>query len=278
MSKKIKFFLRFLRFYWNAQTSYRIHSPFVFEFAREILDDQRTFYAFPVLERLRSSLLRNRTTVEITDYGAGSKVKRGDERSIRELVKHSATSPFFCRVLFKTINAYQPLNALELGTSVGISSLYQAAGLGTGGRLITLEGCPEIARIAAENIEMADVHNIDLRVGTFAETLVPALKDLQRLDYVFIDGNHRRVPTLEYFETCLLYAHETSIFVLDDIHWSEEMEAAWQTIQQHPRVSLTIDLFACGLVFFRPQNKTKLHYQLVANRYKPWQMGFFRAR
>lgn len=277
MLQKIKMLKRFLRFFWNAQTSYRLHSPFVFQFAQEILDDQRTYYAFPVLERLRQTLLHNRTKIMITDHGAGSKVESGNQRSIRQLVKYSASSPFYCQVLFKTINSYQPLNILELGTSVGISSLYQAAGLGTGGRLITLEGCPQIAKIAAENMDMVDAKNIELRVGTFEKTLIPALEDLKQLDYVFIDGNHRKEPTLAYFETCLKHAHRESIFVFDDIHWSDGMEAAWKTIQEHPQVTLTIDLFSCGLVFFRPQNKTKLHYQLVPTRWKPWQMGFFRT-
>lgn len=278
MLQKIKLLIRFLHFYWNAQTSYRLHSPFIFQFAREILDDQRMFYAFPVIERLRKSLKRNRTKLTVTDHGAGSKIQNDKQRSVRQLVKYSASSPFYCQVLFKTINAYQPLNILELGTSVGISSLYQAAGLGTGGRLITLEGCPQIAQVAKENIEMVDAQNIELRVGRFEDTLVPALEELKRLDYVFIDGNHREKPTIEYFETCLQYAHEASIFVFDDIHWSEGMEAAWRYIQQHSKVTMSIDLFSCGLVFLRTQNKTKLHYQLVPTRWKPWQMGFFRAK
>ncbi|MFK7936810.1 MAG: O-methyltransferase [Saprospiraceae bacterium] len=276
--QKLQFLLRFLRFFWRAQTSYRLHSPFIFEFAAEILDDRRIYYAFSPLEKLRQGLLKNHNKLTITDHGAGSRVNDSNQRSIRQITSYSVSSPFFCRVLFKVINKYQPLRSLELGTSVGVSSLYQAAGLGTNGKLITLEGCPQIASIAQQNFAHFSAYPIDLRIGTFSETLIPALQDLEGLDYVFIDGNHRLKPTVEYFETCLQYAHENSIFVFDDIHWSKEMEAAWQQVQQHPKVTLTIDLFSCGLVFLRTEHKTKMHYQLVPNRWKPWQMGFFRAR
>lgn len=278
MIQKLQFLIRFLRFFAAAQTSYRLHSPFVYEFATEILDDQRTYYAFPLLERLRRKLLRDNTLLTITDHGAGSRITDKRQRSVRQLTQYSASTPFFCCVLFKTINKYQPLHVLELGTSVGLSSLYQAMALGKGGKLITLEGCPQIAKVAQRNFQDVGVRGAALRIGTFEATLQQALDDLERLDYVFIDGNHRKQPTIDYFSQCLQYAHEHSVFVFDDIHWSEEMEAAWQHVQQHPSVTLTIDLFSCGLVFFRTEHKTKAHYQLVPTRWKPWQMGFFRAK
>jgi predicted O-methyltransferase YrrM len=87
------------------------------------------------------------------------------------------------------------------------------------------------------------------------------LNSLPKLDLVFFDGNHQKVPTLDYFHHCLTKAHENSIFIFDDIHWSSEMDEAWQQIQGHEQVSLTIDLFQFGLVFFR-KGIAKQHFTL----------------
>lgn len=276
MREQLQLIFRFLRFYWHATTSYRVHSPFVFRFTQEILDDKRTYYAFPMLEQLRRRLLKDSRTIQITDYGAGSKMQKGNTRSVKRLAKYSASSPLYCQVLFKMINLYQPKKLLELGTSLGVSTLYQAAALRRDAHLISIEGCPNIANLAKENFKKLGAHNIDLRVGAFEEQLARAIRDLKTLDYVFIDGNHRKEPTIAYFEQCLKHANEQSVFVFDDIHWSVGMEAAWESIKAHPEVRLTIDLFHFGLVFFRKENPVKEHYLLVPNAWKPWVMGFFR--
>lgn len=276
MREQLQFIFRFLRFYWQATTSYRVHSPFVFRFTQEVLDDNRMFYAFPMIENLRRHLLGDTRTLQITDYGAGSKVQKGNHRTVKKIAKYSASSPFYCQILFKTINLYQPKKLLELGTSLGVSTLYQAAALRRFAHFVSIEGCPNIAQLAKENFNEMGANNIDLRIGQFTDQLDTAIQELGTLDYVFIDGDHREASTLAYFEECLAHAHEKSIFVFDDIHWSSDMESAWEKIKAHPRVRLTIDLFHFGLVFFRKENPVKEHYLLVPSRWKPWIMGFFR--
>jgi predicted O-methyltransferase YrrM len=139
--------------------------------------------------------------------------------------------------------------------------------------LHTLEGCPNIAAEAARNFKKFKAKNIHQYVGHFDSTLPQALQDLGSLDYVFIDGNHQKAPTLHYFETCLQYSHNNTVLVIDDINWSEDMQAAWQAIQQHPQVTLSIDLFVMGLVFLRTE-QPKQHLSLIPSAYKPWQRGF----
>ena len=104
--------------------------------------------------------------------------------------------------------------------------------------------------------------NIQLVEGNFDHTLDQVLKSTTPFDFVFIDGNHRLEPTVRYFNQILPNLHANSIVVLDDIHWSKEMEQAWETIQQHPAVSLTIDLFFIGIVFFRAEQKEKEHFTI----------------
>jgi len=160
-----------------------------------------------------------------------------------------------------------------MGTSLGISTLYQATAVRSA-KVITLEGCPQISAIARENFRWLGTNNVELMTGDFAGTLPKALDKIKCLDYAFFDGNHRKVPTLEYFEKALEYAHEDSIFVFDDIYWSDEMREAWEEIKANPKVTLTIDLFYVGIVFFRKENSEKEHFTLIDSWKKPWAVGF----
>ena len=159
-----------------------------------------------------------------------------------------------------------------MGTSLGISSLYQAYAA-RDSKMLSLEGCPSTAGIARSNFERLKMRNIQLRVGEFGTTLPLAIKELGAVDYVFFDGNHRKEPTLKYFEQCLTHANADSVFVFDDIYWSTEMIEAWEAIKQHPKVTLSLDLFFLGIVFFRNEQKQKEHFKLLPSRWKPFGIG-----
>lgn len=270
--KRFQILIRFLKYYFKAQTKYNIHSPFVFDFAENVLDDNRWFYAFTEVEEMRALLKTEKIPLEISDYGAGSQVSSRKTRTISSLTKHSATSPVFCRILFRLIQFYKPETLLELGTSMGVSTLYQAYA-SRSSTLITIEGCPVISEQAEENFELMEVDNIEVVTGKFEDQLPKVLERLDSLDYVFVDGNHRKEPTIQYFEWCLGKANEQSVFVFDDIHWSLEMESAWREIQNHPKVTLSIDLFFFGIVFFRKEFKTKQHFTIIKSWWKPWEIG-----
>ncbi len=275
MQEKFRQLIRLLRWYFRAKTQFNIHSPFLFNFSQKVLEDDRVFYAFRDLEILRKILKDDRTVLKIKDYGAGSLVSDEKKRSIRSLVKYSATMPLYCRYLFRIINEYKPATMLELGTSVGISTLYQSRAA-MDAKFITIEGDPGIAQVAEKNFRRMRAHNIRQYVGTFEEKLVPALEELKRLDYAFIDGNHREKPTVEYFETCLKYAHDDSIFIFDDIHWTEGMERAWEKIIAHPRVTLSVDMYYFGIIFFKKEFTEKRDVAVIKSTWKPWITGFFK--
>ncbi|MEO1261626.1 MAG: class I SAM-dependent methyltransferase [Bacteroidota bacterium] len=268
----LKHLIRFLKYYFRAKTIYDVHSPFVYEFAEQVVEDDRWYYAFDEIEVVRNYMLKDKRKISIKDLGAGSQVENKQERTIASLAKHSANQPFVCQLLFKIVNLYKPLNMLELGTSLGISTQYQAAA-SLNGNMITIEGCPNTAHLAAGNFQLLKAENIKILKGNFDEKLSGVLNEIKKVDYVFFDGNHREKPTVSYFEKCLEYTHEESVFVFDDIHWSDGMEAAWDTIKKHPRVKLTVDLFFFGVVFFRKENKVKEHYTLIPWSWKPWRIG-----
>ncbi len=266
---------QFLRFFWQADTVYRVHSPFVFAFVKAVLEDRRWFYAFSRVEPVRAAMLQNYNTIEVEDYGAGSQVVKGKKRKISEIAANSLSPKHTCQRLFRIVNFLQPKTILELGTSLGISTLYMAQALNTA-QVLTIEGSPAIAKLAKKNFNQLSAKNIELKVGQFESQLAGALEKLGQLDLVYLDGNHRYTPTLAYFEQCLEKAHAGTVFILDDIYWSAEMLKAWEELKAHPRVTLSIDLYFQGLLFLREDAASKQHFKLVPKRWKPWVMGFLR--
>lgn len=264
----------FLKYYFRAKTKYDIHSPFVADLMQNVIEDDRNFYIFSSIITLRARLALNKKTIEIIDHGAGSMVTSSNQRQIREIVKYSAIPPFAGKMLFRLVNWHKPKTLLELGTSLGISTLYQIAAA-QHAKFITIEGCPNTATYAQDNLNYFNYNHVKLLQGVFQQELPNALKELSKLDYLFLDGDHRGVSSKEYFKSCLPFAHENSLFVIADIYWSKEMTQAWQEMVQHPKVKLSIDLYYFGLLFFRTEQKEKEHFTLIKAKYKPWRMGFF---
>jgi predicted O-methyltransferase YrrM len=265
------FLQRFLRFYRGARTVYDVHSPFVTDLIRHILEDERQFYPFAEIENLRSRLLRSPEKIRISDHGAGSKVQPTKTRKVASLARHGAIDRQTGRQLFKLVHHYEPKHILELGACLGISTLYLAKA-SPGSRVITLEGCPNTARLAGEHYASLDCKNITRVEGTFKDKLEETLGSLPSLDLLFLDGDHRGHATLDYVNTCLAKAGPGSIFILADIHWTGDMEKAWERIRALPQVTLSIDLFQIGLLFFDPAIREKTHYRLVRWRWKPWRI------
>lgn len=248
-----------------------VHSPFVYEFCEKILEDKRHFYAFSELDYLRKELKNNNHSVEVNDFGAGSHVLKKRKKLIRNLAETSATRPFFAKLLFRMTVFYQPKRILELGTSLGVGTLYFSKG-SEKAEVYTIEGCPNVAEWSNQHFKWAKAKNIKLTVGQFDDQLPKVLDYLPGVDLVFIDGNHRYAPTIDYFEQCLAKTNENSIIIFDDIYWSDGMVKAWDEIKKHPAVTQSVDLHQFGIVFFRNEFKAKEHWKLVPLQWKPWRV------
>jgi len=247
--KNIRFVVRYIIYYLKANTRHDIHSPFVFDFVNKILRDKQQYPLFKQIEGIRKEMLHKHNYIEFTEIGAGIN-KNIFKKRVDKIVQYSAKSSKYAQLLYKLVKYFKPETILEFGTSSGISTMYLAAAVPQS-KLITMEGNSAIAKLAEKNFNQLSLHNIELMIGDFDEVLPKVLKKIDRLDFVFFDGNHRKEPTIRYFNQCLKLAHNDTIFVFDDIHWSEEMENAWKYIQSHPQVSVSIDLFLLGLVFFK---------------------------
>lgn len=256
---------RYLNHYATALNSrgHGIHSPFVYSFVRNLLMDNRSYPEYGQVEALRKTLLADQTLINITDFGAGSgsSGKRHQPRSIATIAKTAAKPVRLGQLLFRSVRYFQPQSILELGSSLGITTSYLAAAA-PNTNLISIEGDPALAALAGRNLRQGGFQQARIMTGTFEEVLPEALSSFGKLDFVFLDGNHRLDPTLGYLRQILPFTHPGTVLVFDDIHWSGEMEAAWQQIQQNPAVTGTIDLFFLGFVFFRREFQQRQHFPI----------------
>ncbi|SHI55594.1 Methyltransferase domain-containing protein [Hymenobacter daecheongensis DSM 21074] len=269
--------LSYIRFLLRSGNAHGLHSPFVFGLYTRVIDSQHdAAAAYAPIEARRQALRQNPAIITVRDFGAGSHTGAGRQRRLRDIARTAAKPRQFGQLLFRLVQHFQPKVVLELGTSLGLTTAYLAAA-NAQAQVVTFEGCPQTAAVARQTFVGLGLTNIELVEGNLDETLAPTLTALPGpLDFAFFDGNHRYEPTVRYFEQCLPYRTDQSVFILDDIHWSAEMARAWRTIKQHPEVMLTIDLFFIGLVFFR-KNQPKQHFTLrfdnvmdkLLNRVKP---------
>jgi predicted O-methyltransferase YrrM len=222
------------------------------------LNDHCAYPAYAKIEGLRRRLLRDRTLLTIEDMGAGPARAATRNRSVASIARRAAKPPHLGQLLFRIARHYQPATVVELGTSLGLSAAYLAGGVSYA-RVFTLEGAPAVAEAADRNLRSLGL-DVTVVTGDFDETLLPLLGRLPPVELAFVDGNHRREPTLRYFDMLLRHSARSAALIFDDIHWSEEMEAAWTTIKNDPRVYLTIDLFFIGIVFLRDEFKVRQEF------------------
>ena len=265
---------RYLSYYSKAVTAYQVHSPAVYDFITEVMDQDREYYKFDEIEYLRELYLKSKDSIPFVELGAGSKKLSGNTRPIAQIAKTSLSPIKTCRILFNTVKFYNCKNILELGSSLGISTAYLAA-VDDDNIVISLEGNPSSADIARHNAEQLKLLNIQIITGSFEETLIPTLEKMQKVDLAYLDGNHSYDATIEYFDKILPYLHEESIIVLDDIYWSDGMLNAWKKLQQHPKVTYSIDIYSSGFLYFNKSMKSKQHFTLIENWRKIWQVGLF---
>lgn len=263
MYSKFQLTYKFLRFYLKASSGkgHGIHSPFVFEFINKILNDRKKYPVYKEVEMLRKKLLADKTLLSIEDFGAGSSSSKSNRRTVASIAKNAVKPKKFGQLLYRMVQYYKPDTIIELGTSLGITTCYLASD-NSSAKIITLEGAEAILQVATKNFHLLKLKNIELIKGNFDVTLQSILTDESSIDFVFIDGNHRYAPTISYFNQLLCKSNSSTIFVFDDIHWSREMEQAWNEIKNNSSVTCTIDLFFIGLVFFKKEIKEKQHFSI----------------
>ena len=244
----------FLDYKFKAINVHHLHSPFAFELVKNVVNDKKLYPDYKNISALCKELQEDHSEIMVTDFGAGigGKGYKLIKKSVSSLYKNNSIRSKYGKLLYRLVKHLQPIHILELGTSLGISSTYMAIAV-PDASIVTVEGCKGIAEKAAENFSKLGLKNIHHETGNFDILLDKIVNEMPKIDFAFIDGNHRKDPTIRYFESCLRKSHNETVLIFDDIHWSEEMNEAWKYIQNHHSVTLTLDLFQFGIVFFRKE-------------------------
>jgi predicted O-methyltransferase YrrM len=240
-------YLDYIKYLFKAQNQYKIHSPFVFEFYTQVYKSKLSPFKISDINKLRNELLKDKSSISIKDLGAGSKSK-SSKKTVSSHAFRSLKPHKWANLLFNICRHYGYNEVVELGTSFGITSAYLADNKAN---IITFEGDSAILGYAESNFDKLGIRNITTILGNIDVTLSEYLKTTNKVGMVFFDANHTYQATISYFEQCLVKANENSCFVFDDIYWSEGMKEAWNEIKIRPEVSISIDLFFVGIVFFK---------------------------
>ncbi|HEX5172140.1 MAG TPA: class I SAM-dependent methyltransferase [Cyclobacteriaceae bacterium] len=248
--------------YWlEAVDEHSLHSPFYYNLYTRVISNDNNQMQNTFIEEVRNVLLYDDKVIEFKDFGSGSNGSGTVKRKVNEIARKSLTPQHFARLYQRLADAIKGKKIIELGTSFGITTMYLAHVKDS--TVFSFEGTPEIATIALRNFRYSDVNNVELIIGNIEETLPPFLSLLHSVDLVVMDANHRYDATMKYFKWISQAVHPGSILIMDDIHYSEEMERAWEEIKNKEGVHGSIDLFRCGLVFFDPSlNKQHVVLQL----------------
>ena len=251
MLHQIKSYLKFL---WHSKNQHGVHSPFVFSLITKCFYDTKKFPEYLILKNYRNSLLQNKNFIKVTDFGAGSRVFKSNKRQVSQIAKTAGISKKRAELLFRITNYFQPKHILEIGTSLGLATSALSSG-NKNAEITTLEGCPNTMTIAKKQCHTQNIENIQFVNTEFSSFLKSLDFRLSIFDLIYFDGNHSKNATLEYFELLLPTITNESVWIFDDIHWSQDMEEAWKIIQNHPKVTVTIDTFQWGIVFFRDEQQ-----------------------
>lgn len=244
--------LRYLKYliFSCHRNGHGIHSPFVFNLVSNIFRNKTRPDIVCSIEKIRNRLLEDPRSIKVIDLGAGSKKMKTSLRKVSDIARYSAVPGKYGILLSNMAEAFGKPFILEFGTSLGISTMYMAAS-SPDAEVITIEGCSATAEIASDNFKEAGLKNIRILNGSIDEILPEISKEKKRPGLVFIDGNHRKEPVISYFNQVADMSDNNSVVIIDDIYSSHEMAEAWCEIKNHKNVTISVDIFKMGIVFFR---------------------------
>ncbi len=248
--------LSYLRYLWNSSSWSRLHSPCLFELFSYCVDEQNRWPEFALIEAKRLEMLQSKLIISRKDFGAGSISLNTRNQTIGSIAARALSLPYQCRFMARLAFHKQPEQILELGTSLGISTLY----LGLSFRVTTVEGDPAIAAVARSNFSAFEKDNIESVVSTFNDFFQSNINSASTYQLVFIDGDHRSEALLKCYEKLKRYVTKESIIVIDDLYWSKDMTHGWNTLIDKPEVMQSVDCFHFGLIFFSPDFLDKKHH------------------
>lgn len=245
----------YIKYRWNAKGRHGTHSPFVFDFTDKCLRSEINPTFKNERKHLFNLLSKDNSSITIEDFGAGSKYL-SNERKISQLYKTSSSKGKYGDLLFQLSQYYSPKNCLEFGTSIGIGTIHLSKGFPESS-IVTVEACKATREQALKNFDRMKCLNIESVQATF-KSFLETYKG-SKFDLIFIDGHHDGEALISYINELTPFSHGDTLFILDDIRWSDSMLKAWNDLIKNSDFHVTMDLFRMGIIAKRPQQE-KEHF------------------
>ena len=247
-----------LNFLLKSSNQHGIHSPFVYDLITKCFYDKTPFSAYHNLKALRNELIYNQDLVKVKHYSEASKVFQSNHQKISTIVKGEGSSYKKQKQLYRITNYFKPKNVLELGTSVGLGSAAMA--IASNNSIIkTVEVNKNISDIAKKVFKSYQLKNIQIDTSSFKDFFKKS--NYENLDLVYLDGTCDKESTIENFNSLLKYSHNESVFIINNIYWSKEMTEAWNIIKKQKEITVSIDTYYLGFLFFRKE-QPKQHFTI----------------
>ena len=238
----MKIGLEYIKYTWNTKVRKGIPSPFLRDFYKNCLSIPLDSNSRAELKQLFTRLKSDQRILKIEDFGVGSK-RLGSSRKVSTILKTSSSKGKYGKLLYQLNKHYKFKNCLELGTSLGVGTTYLSLG-DSKTKTTTVEACTNTREIALENFEnKPNIHSVHL---TFENFLKNHQNDIY--DFVYIDGHHDGDALIQYMKMLELFTDANTIFVLDDIRWSQSMFHAWKELTINNDFQVVIDLFRAGVL------------------------------
>lgn len=238
-----------------------LHSPSMYNLYQECFKKARELPADKQIEEFRLQFCDDSRSVDITDFGAGSKISVKNSRTVKSIANGGISTSKYSRLFQEIIRKFNCRNIIELGTSLGINTMYLATSK-PGVKVWTFEGCLPVAEIAEKTFRESGYENIEVLRGNIDTTLPEYLCSSGDIDFAFIDANHTYKSTLNYFDYLKSKLSGSAVIIIDDIYWSKEMTRAWQDITAHIRDAACIDIYKCGIIIFdRNMSSQRLRFE-----------------
>jgi len=212
---------------------------------KAITYDNEDIRSFSDCERYRQKLLSDNTQITYEIFSLDRK------NSVKEICEKATSPQKWCQFLYYMVKNIHDPRILEIGTNVGISGSYilEAIKEKEGGKLTTMEGLPQLCEISKQRFsEIVPNSKFEIIQGLYENTFQRLMESAENYNLMFIDGNHKKTPTLQYFNSLKSNIGKIGVFVFDDIYWSRGMTEAWEIIKKNNEVNFSIDLYKQGII------------------------------
>ncbi|MEW4924931.1 class I SAM-dependent methyltransferase [Algibacter sp. 2305UL17-15] len=230
-----------------------------FKLAKTNTHKKEDIIAFNNCETYRDKLLIDATEITYEIFSL-------DETAlVQDICRKAASKEKWCRFLYYMVKNTENPNILEIGTNLGISGSYMLEAMkGKNGKFITMEGLPQLCSISAAQFStIVSPSNFEVVQGLYDDTFPKVIEKDITYDLIFIDGNHKKEPTRDYFNALKSKIKQSAIFVFDDIYWSDGMKETWEIIKKDSNVNFSMDMYEQGIVVIdKNESLPKKHFNL----------------